>query len=477
MPPRYMATVSCPSCGSRFQTPVEQILDVRADPAARNRIIGGSVNVAVCPSCGTGGALNIPFIYHDPDKEVALLFLPIESGPTEVERQAAAGRLARQLMDAMAPEERKGYLLTPETFIAMDTLVRRVLELEGITEDDMAEAQRQREFVVELLQAEQSAWPEMVTESMALIDEGAFAFLEYLMQMVASGQQIAEPEKLDALHEYLVNETEVGRTLAQRSEIFRAFAEAPTQASLLEALTRAPDDETVTLLVQSGISLMDYAFFQALVKCIDSAESPEEKAELQKLRRTILDLRDEMMKQSESEVRERTELLLKLIRSADPERLASSHLSELDETFFAVLGGQMREAQKQGATEAVQDIQRVATAVNRVLEGNMPPEVALARRLMAVPEDQLDQQLQAMRQLLTPRFLEFLEAMGQSLVDQGQTEAAERMARVAIHARRLVPEAAESASQRSQPEEAAPAQRSGSDSETRTPSGLIIAKR
>jgi hypothetical protein len=341
----------------------------------------------------------------------------------------------------------------------------------------MAQAQRQREFVVELLQAEQSAWPDMVTENIGLIDEGAFAFLEYLLQLAASGQQIAEPQKLEDLHEYLVHETEMGRTLALRSEIFRAFAETPTRESLLEALVSAPDDETVTLLVQSGINLMDYGFFQTLVKRIDTAESPEEKTALQTLRRLILDMRDDLMKQSEGEVRERTELLAKLVRSADPERLASSHLSELDEMFFAVLGAQMREAQQHSDQEAVESLQRASTAVNRVIEGTMPPEIALARRLMAVPDDRLDQTLQANGQLLTPRFLDFLDAMGQSLVDQGQEEAAERLARVAARARKIAPAGAEAGQGPDDAEQAAPADRSGSDSETRTPSGLIIAKR
>ena len=122
MPPRYLATVTCPSCGTRFQTPVQQVLDVRVDADAASRVLSGGVNVAVCPSCGTGGALNLPFIYHDPEKEIALLYLPVESGPGMVERQKVAGRLTRQLMDAMAPEERKGYLLQPETFISMEII-------------------------------------------------------------------------------------------------------------------------------------------------------------------------------------------------------------------------------------------------------------------------------------------------------------------------------------------------------------------
>ena len=36
--PQYYAAVNCPACGARFQTPVEQILDVRVDPQAKSRI-------------------------------------------------------------------------------------------------------------------------------------------------------------------------------------------------------------------------------------------------------------------------------------------------------------------------------------------------------------------------------------------------------------------------------------------------------
>lgn len=474
MAPRYMAAVTCPSCGTRFQTPVEQILDVRVDPSARNRAIGGGVNVAVCPACGMAGALNIPFIYHDPDKEIALLYLPVESGPNEVERQRAAGRLARQLLDAMAPEERKGYLLQPETFISMDTLVKRVLELEGISEEDMARAQRQREFVVEMVQAEESAWPEMVDANLDLIDEGIFSFLEYLMQLVGSDQASSEMEQLEALHEYLVQQTEIGRVLAGRSEVFRAFMENPSRQSLLEALIAAPDDDTVVLLVQSGMPLMDYSFFQSLVKRIDEAETPEVKASLQDLRRKILDLRDEFMKQSEGLARERAELLVKLIDSEDPQRLASSHLSELDEIFFTVLGSEMRAAQREGDRETLEALQKAAAAVNNVLETTMPPEVALARRLMAVPEDRLDEQLQANSQFLTPRFRQFLEAMGQSLVEEGQDEAAERLARIIARVREFAPDAA---GEEVQPESRVAPGPEEPNAETRTPSGLIIAKR
>lgn len=474
MPPRYAATVSCPSCGTRFQAPIEQVLDVRVDPTTKNRVLSGSVNVAVCPSCGNGGALNLPFIYHDPEREVALLYLPIDSGPTEVERQKAAGRLTRQLMDAMPLEERKGYLLQPETFISVESLVKRLFEIEGISEADMARSQEQREFVAALLEAPQESWPEMVAERSSLVDVSLFAFVEYILQLVsASGQQTTDTAKVEALHEYLVAETEAGRTLARRSEVVRRFAENPSRDSLLGALIEAPDDDTVQLLVGSGIQFMDYAFFQALNQRIEEATSTEAQQKLQTLRRSILDQRDELTKQSESELRDRAGLLRALTLTDDPRKMANSHLSELDDLFFAVLGAQINEAQKADDDVTLDELNRVARAVNEVMESTMPLEISITRRLMAAPSDeQLDKQLNSIRELLTPAFLQFLGALQESLAAQGQDEAAARVSNIQTRAQQIAPAAS------------APDQVQGPDSSGRhvapqstTPSGLIIAKR
>ena len=75
MPQVMLARVTCPNCRNSFQTPVEQILDVRADPSTKIRVLNGLVNVAVCPHCGMRAALNLPFLYHDPDKELALVYI------------------------------------------------------------------------------------------------------------------------------------------------------------------------------------------------------------------------------------------------------------------------------------------------------------------------------------------------------------------------------------------------------------------
>ena len=234
MAPQFYATVTCPSCGNQFRTPVTQVLDVRADPQAKNRMLQGAVNVAVCPSCGMGGALNLPFVYHDPEKEAALLYLPAEVGQNEVQRQKAAGKLTRQLMDSLPQEERKGYLLQPETFLGLETMVKRVLELEGVTEEDMERSQQQRQFIDKLLQAEdEAAWQTLLDENEKLLDEEFFGMLNYIVQMVARSQAGEEQmEKVEELYDFLVNESEAGRRLAQRSELSKDSLRNPATKPL-----------------------------------------------------------------------------------------------------------------------------------------------------------------------------------------------------------------------------------------------------
>ncbi len=475
--PRYYATINCPACGNRFQAPIEQILDVRVDAEVKNRVMSGMVNVATCPACGMAGPLNLPFIYHDPEKEIALLYLPMSVGNSEVERQKAAGTLNRQLMESMPMEERKGYLLQPETFINLETLVKRVLELEGVTDEDMAHSQAQREFLNTFLSASEDEWETLLAENEALVDESFFAMLQYTLQMVAmSGQESEELDSFEAAYEYLVTHSKVGQLLKKRTEAIAPFSENPSRETLLQAFVDAPDEETIYVLVQSGMSLMDYAFFQRLVRRIESAEDPEEKARIAALRRKILEIRDEIAEQGQAVVAERAELLEKLLKTEDPLRMARSHMSELDDTFSFVLRTEIEEAQRQGNEKMFTSLQKIAQVLAQVMEENMPPQVVLARRLLRAPsEEQMRALLEQNKELLNAQFFQLLESLVENSRQSDNEEATEQLAQIRALAQQYAPSDVQHP--QPAPEQAAPpTQQPPSSSETQTPSGLIIAK-
>ncbi len=446
----YYARTQCPACGSPFQTTVEQILDVRVDPEAKTRLLSGAVNVARCPACGWTGRLNTPFIYHDPKNEIALLHLPVESGRNEAERQKAAGRLTRRLANSLPPEERKGYLLNPETFISADSMVRRVLELEGVSEEDMARSENQQQLLRDLMEAERDAWSEMIEEQSELIDEGFFYILNSNVQMIQSvaqqqGEESLPPqitealEKIEALQECLVEEHDLGRKLQARTDVVRPFMENPSRETLVEALIAAPDEETVDMLVQTGAQLLDYGFFQKLVQYIDAAESEEERERLKALRRRVLDLRDELQKSSEALLNERAQLLHKLLQTEEPLKMARSHLSELDEAFSYVLQSQMELAKNRGDQAYLRDLEELVEVMDQLMEQSMPPEVALTRRLLMESSDEgVANLLEENRGMLSESFLEFLTALEAQSRESGDVEVAERLSEIHKIAGRFV---------------------------------------
>ncbi len=471
MPTGYYASVTCPVCGTKFQVAVQQILDVRVDPTVTQRVLSGAVNVAICPACGTAGPLNLPFIYHDPAREAALLYLPAEVGRTEVERQRVAGRLTQQLMNALPPEERKGYLLQPETFISMESLIKRVLELEGVTEEELERSRRQRELLDELVRGDEERWGKVVQENDDLIDDNFLAFLRYIVQTAEAAQAPqAEQEKLRRLYSYLLEQTTWGRKAVLRSRAVSPYFEHPTRETLLQALMDAPDDETFAALVQSGLAMMDYWFFHILTERIAQTADAQEKEQLLALRQRILDAREAVEKRMQEAYVQRLALIGQLAHSRDMEKAVRSHLSEIDDLFLIVLDSEIEHT----ADPAIAELRQI---IQKVLDEHAPPHIRLFNQLLgAQSEEEIEALLDQHRQLVTPDLLgEMVEALN-ALIESGQKgEAAaqiprERLERLlSVLRRRMVSATSDTGT----PSPAA----SPSSPEERTPSGLIIARR
>ena len=483
----YYTKTQCPACGTAFQTPLDQILDVRVDPDVRQRVLTGAVNVAQCPACGWTGRLNVPFIYHDPEEEAALLYLPPESGRNEAERQKAAGRLTRRLSDSLPPEERKGYLLNPETFITLDSLVRRVLELAGVTEEDMERSAAQQQLLQEMLEVDEEAWEEMLEEHADLIDEGIFYMLSRNIQLMQALQERSEDEvppqvvemleKISNLEAYISEHHPLGREMESRANAMRPFMENPNRGTLIEALVAAPDEEAIETLVQTGAQLIDYSFFQKLVARIEAAETEAERERLKALRRQILDIREDIMASMQAALEERGELLSRLLTTEEPFKMARSHLSELDEAFSHVFQYQIQEARRTGNNALLSKLKELNEVLDQLMEASMPPEVALVRRLlMATSDEEATELLEENREVVDASFLQFLEAIEARSRESGDVEVADRLQELREKAQRFVsPLVSPTAAP---PEKAEPSSEEPlGPGEKRGPGGLIISSK
>ena len=120
--------INCPKCRQPMVADVQQLFDAGADPQAKQMLLTGAFNIAQCPHCGYQGNLSAPIVYHDPAKELLLTFFPPEMMLPREEQERIIGPLLTRVMNSLPQEQRKGYLLNPQSMFTMQGLIERILE-------------------------------------------------------------------------------------------------------------------------------------------------------------------------------------------------------------------------------------------------------------------------------------------------------------------------------------------------------------
>ncbi len=435
-----VARITCPNCQTQFQVPVEQILDVQADPEAKIRLLNGLVNLAVCPNCRMGGALGLPFLYHDSEKELALVYMPMEAGRDDLARQQAIGRLTSAVMNSLPPEQRKGYLLQPQVFFTLESLINKVLEADGITQEMIAAQRAKADLLRRMVEAtSDEVLDTIIQENDASIDAEFFSILAANLELAQLARQTSGLQRLLAVRSRLLELSSEGRVVKARSEILEEFRAEPTREKLLELLVKTPDERTRELLISLGQPLLDYPFFQALTARVEAALDKDEKQRLEALRSEVLTVRDRLEEATRALFEERAALLRDLLLSDDPEKLARRRFQELDQAFLSVLSINLRDAQAAGNQQAAESLQKVWDLVMALMEEALPPELRLFNRLMSTEDDaQIDRLLQENRVLVNERLIQFMEQTEASMREDGATEAADHLVKVLQKTREMV---------------------------------------
>jgi hypothetical protein len=421
---------------------VQQIFDAGQDPSAKQRVLNGVTNVAQCPHCGMRGAMSVPFLYHDPENELALVHMPMEAGGDREQREQAIGRLTRRVMDQLPSEERKAYLLQPEVFLTMDNLIKRVLKEEGVTEEMIEEQQEKAQLLQRMVEsASDEALEAMIEANDDAIDETFFYMLTRNLELVQAANQEAAAQQLRQVREKLLELSTEGQAIQARNELLSALREEPNRDKLLELLIEAPDRETREMLVAFGRPMLDYLFFQNLTSEIDAAAEEDERERLTELRQEVLDTRDRLDQEAQALYESRAALLRDLLTSDEPRDLARRRIDEIDEAFLNVLGANLQQAHEQEDAQALEALREVWDVVMGLMEEAMPPELRLINRLMtAEDEEEIERLLEESRDLVTQRMVQFVEETEANAREEGDLETAEQMALVSEKMSRILAE-------------------------------------
>ena len=238
-------TLNCPHCSFSYSAPVFTIVDVGATPELKQLLLAGQLNASQCPSCRNVNYLATPLLYHDPEHEFLAIFMPAQLNMTEVQRQQAIGDLSKALIDALPSEQRRGYMLSPQMFLSMDSLGEKILGLDGITPDMIEASKRKAQLVEELarMQDDSMAFNMAVVENKTLLDQEFFMMLSNFIQTAESSGRSDQVEQFTQLREKLLPLTDVGQRILKQRRAVQNLGQNPTRENIMQAVIDSDLDE------------------------------------------------------------------------------------------------------------------------------------------------------------------------------------------------------------------------------------------
>lgn len=423
--------IACPNCRQLITANIEQLIDVTQDPQAKQRLLGGVSNMARCPHCGFQGRLATPIVYHDNAKELLLTFFPPELNMPLNEQERTIGPLIKKVTEALPPEKRKGYLLKPIPNLSYESMVKLILEKDGITPEMLKEQQDRVQLVERLIQASsKDVRSELIKQNESLFDEQFFALFSRLAQSAAGSGQQQIAQAMVELQNQLLEETAFGRQLKESvgeleaaSKSLQEAGQGLTREKLLDIVIESPSDARLRAYVSLVRGGMDYQFFQMLTDRLEKA-SGEEKSKLETMREKLLALTSEVDKQLEARYKQAQELVEKILAQEDVVQAVQDNLQNITQDVVDIATQMLKQASDKNDYARMGKLQKMIEVLR---QASAPPEVEFIEHLLDAPDDAaLEKMLDDNKDIVNDQFMEALiglVAQVDQAAEQGNPEA------------------------------------------------------
>jgi predicted RNA-binding Zn-ribbon protein involved in translation (DUF1610 family) len=345
MPVQQVTPITCPNCGVRFTAPIEPIINGQ-NLAMKSAFLQGELNVVRCPQCGFVGMPGVPTYYYDLEKELAFVFVPNGLNLLAGEQEKIIGDLTNKLINTLPAADRKFFLFNPKNFLSIESMVKAILEADGITEE-VIQAQEQRLKLLEQLAqtANEAELKKLAQENDHLLDRQFFELITVYMQ---SAQISGDQEQMQSL---LALRTAISRASSQGKQIVAEIDQElglevmKSRDDLLTRLETAKNDDEFEALVAAGQGLLDYGFFQQVTEKIDQlARNGNKKAaaDLTTLRTKVLDIKAKHEEETKAMLENAMALVQEILKSSAPHEVIDRRLDDIDEAFFFILQATFR---------------------------------------------------------------------------------------------------------------------------------------
>ena len=427
--------IQCPNCKSPIQAQIQQLIDVGQDPSAKARLLSGSINHIQCGVCGFDGAVGTPIVYHDPQHELLLTYVPLEASMPKDEQERIIGQLIKHVSDRLPPEERKGYLFQPQTILTLQGLIERVLEADGITKEEIDAQRATMRLFEEMLTTPDDQIETFVLEHDAELNAQFFQIAGLALQSTGDRQTT---ETMGARLEKIIEFSTFGQKLKAQEEALKDATESLqslseegiTREALLDLLVEAPDENRVVALVNLIRPALDYNFFQLLTERIDQAEG-EEKEQLSALRQQILEITEELDRVQEARAAQAASLLKTLLEADDLDQAILQAMPVIDELFLGILKANQQAAEERNDEDLAKSLANIEERIRSIAQDSMPEGFRLAQQILETEDEEAALAiLEQNKEAIDDNLLNALVSTIQQLEASEEKDSAERIQRI-----------------------------------------------
>ncbi|MCE2466461.1 MAG: hypothetical protein J4G06_00450 [Caldilineaceae bacterium] len=362
--PPSQVQLDCPQCSAGVTSLVFPIQDYGANPALLTMFLSGQLNTAQCGSCGNQLMTQFPVMVHWPEQEFLGVVVPEQAGAASAP-QAVIGSLQSTFLTRVPVGERKGYMLAPRQFMALDRLHDALWEFQGVTR----EMREHRAAAMSLLQRmlgvadDTSALAELAQSEPTLIDREFLLLAMQLGSQEAPEQHAGSP--LQQVIAWLSTNTQAGLEIKQQQDTLQdilqqlqAGMDKEGLATRLIQLWTAGDGQDVVLaLVQAVPQQFDYEFLLELSTLIELETDDRVKDSLGRMREQIDDqiklIQQQVATLQQNAYQACVAIVSAALQSQDPAEVLRRQSRMLRGPFFNVLMNMMAQAQKNQAPQVV----------------------------------------------------------------------------------------------------------------------------
>ena len=433
------AQVTCPSCGATYTAAVFTIVDLGANPELKGLLLAGQINTAVCNACGAGGPLSVPLMVHDPEHEFLGVVVPGQARLDDMQTQKMIGEMSQALMARLPSDQRKGYMFQAQQFFEWDSLTEKLWGFEGVTPEMLRRRREQSELISNLVRlgSDESAMQLVADRNKALIDSSFFVLLGQVINAVAAEGQSEQHEALVRLRSSLLDSTEAGQELkALEERVQEALSQIGPHTTREELLSQllgywreGENGEAVaTAVLNAAAGLTDYQFLLGLADRLENSVDPEERSALIAIRERIVEIGEQRSQSQQMAAQQVQAVLQEVLQAPDTDAALRENADQINEMFLAVLASNIRQAEQNKATFAVQRLRTIYEKAVAILEEQMPPEMRLLNRLLSAPDEgTMRRLLQDNRSDLSQEFVAALKTLEERFNREGNGALASRV--------------------------------------------------